>query len=74
MIYSSSFVALALPTSVSAESYWFIHNYRQAQRRSMEKVEMESAAACEKEARRWENSSTHGDEDNSRRFHCVIGK
>ena len=66
--------AIALPTAVNAESHWLILHYSHAQRSSFEKVEMDSATACEKEGRRWENSSTHGTKSTARRFHCVVGK
>ncbi|WP_245152040.1 hypothetical protein [Prochlorococcus marinus] len=41
---------------------------------SIEKIEMASAEACEKEGRRWENSLTQGCRSDNRRFHCIVGK
>ena len=68
--------ALALPTAVNAESYWLILTYGEVKigGGGIEKIEMASLEACEKEGRRWENSPTQGEERRYRRFHCVVGK
>ena len=70
--------ALALPTSVNAESHWLILTYGLGQNHdagALEKIEMESESACEKEGRRWEESTTQGKPmGRFRRFHCVRGK
>ena len=68
--------ALALPTAVNAESYWLIISLgiRTGANSSLEKIEMPSAEACEKEGRKWEDSPTHGPESNKRKFHCIKGK
>ena len=67
--------ALALPTAAKAESHWLIIQYMdKGDSSSFANVEMESASACEKEGRRWEDSPTQGDRSDYRRFHCVIGK
>ncbi len=65
---------LLTPVAAKAESHWLILNHQNSDRSSLEKVEMESASACEKEGRRWEDSPTQGDRSDYRRFHCVIGK
>ena len=71
----SLLAALALPTAASAESHWLVLNIgNQNIHSALEKIEMESAAACEKEGRRWENSTTQGFKSTRRRFHCVVGK
>ena len=71
--------ALTLPTAVNAESYWLILSYgipAFSQLGGLEKIEMVSLEACEKEGRRWENSPTHENrlKREFRRFHCVVGK
>jgi hypothetical protein len=67
--------ALALPTAVNAESYWLIiHMSRGGGYNALEKIEVSSLEACEKEGRRWENSPTQGFKSIQRRFHCVVGK
>ena len=69
--------ALALPTAVHAESYLLILTYGRADSQetaALEKIEMASLEACEKEGRRWENSPTQGVHSKYRRFHCVVGK
>ena len=66
--------ALALPTAAKAESHWLIIQHTGSYTPTLEKVEMPSAEACEKEGRRWEDSPTQGDKSSYRRFHCVIGK
>jgi len=68
--------ALALPTAVNAESYWLIISLgtKTGANASLEKIEMPSAEACEKEGRKWEESLTHGVEARRRRFHCIKGK
>ena len=67
--------ALALPTTVNAESYWLILTYGyKGYYGAMEKIEMENAEKCESEGRQWENSPTQGEKSGARRFHCVTGK
>ena len=67
--------AFALPTAANAETHWLILHYRDKPGlSSMQKVEMPNPEECEKEGRKWEDSSTHGDASQRRRFHCVIGK
>ena len=69
--------ALALPTAVNAESYWLILTYGRADSQetaALEKIEMASLEACEKEVRRWENSPTQGVHSKYRRFHCFVFK
>jgi hypothetical protein len=47
--------ALALPTAVSAESYWLVISDKENSRTStaLEKIEMESLAQCEKQGYIW---------------------
>ncbi len=68
--------ALALPNAVNAESYWLILTYGVGGTGAggLEKIEMASIKACEKEGRRWEESKTQGVNSKLRRFHCVVGK
>ncbi len=69
--------ALALPNAVNAESYWLIltfGNSNASDAAALEKIEMVSSEECEKEGRKWENSSTQGLKSSQRRFHCVKGK
>ena len=67
--------ALALPTAVNAESYWLILTYGdKGFFGAMEKIEIASLKACEKEGRSWEESTTQGHKKGYRRFHCIIGK
>ncbi len=69
--------ALAIPTTANAQSYWLILTYGKADVNGaggVEKIEMASSEACEKEGRRWENSPTQGSHSKLRRFHCVVGK
>ena len=66
---------LALPTAVNAESFWLIITYGEAKyEAALEKIEMASLEACEKEGRRWENSPTQGVDSEERRFHFIVGK
>ncbi|MBO8217766.1 hypothetical protein CU309_08750 [Prochlorococcus marinus str. MU1405] len=65
----------SLPTAVNAESHWLIIQITKGGGyNSIEKIEMASAEACEKEGRRWENSLTQGCRSDNRRFHCIVGK
>ena len=67
--------AFALPTAANAESYWLIITYGEAKdEAALEKIEMASLEACDKEGRRWENSPTQGVKSIKRRFHCIVGK
>ena len=67
--------AIAMPAAAMAETHWLILHFRTSQvGSSFAKVEMNTAAACEKEGRKWEDSPTHGDKSGWRRFHCVVGK
>ena len=66
--------AIALPTAVNAESYWLTLYFGDNTFGSMEKVEMESAEACNKEGSKWENTSTIKKSKIYRSFHCVVGK
>ena len=69
--------ALALPTAVSAESYWLILTYGLGQNHddALEIIEMENASECEKEGKKWVESTTQGKPmSRFRRFHCVVGK
>ena len=53
--------ALALPTAVNAESYWLIiHMSKGGGYNALEKIEVSSFEACEKQGRRWENSPKKG--------------
>ena len=68
---------LLSPIAAKAESYWLILTYGMGgyeDSGALEKIEMQSSEACEKEGRKWENSPTHGIKSGFRRFHCVIGK
>ena len=65
--------ALALPNAVNAESHWLILTFA-ISGASLEKIEMPSAEACEKEGRKWEKSPTQRQVPRFRSFHCVIGK
>ena len=66
--------ALAIPTAVNAESHWLILHWYNVDNSTMEKVQVQSADACMKEGRKWEESTTHGYKSKWRRFHCVVGK
>ena len=72
------FASLSLiAPAANAESYWLIITYGKGGAdypAGLEKVEMESSEACEKEGRKWENSPTQGVKSTHRRFHCVVGK
>ena len=57
-----------------SKSYWLILYFGDNTYGSMEKVEMESAEACNKEGSKWENSSTIERSEIYRSFHCVVGK
>ena len=69
--------ALALPTAVNAESHWLIIRVTSyGDGNAFEKIEMESAEACDKEGRRWMDSPTDKitNLNKGKYFHCVIGK
>ena len=69
--------ALALPTSVNAESYWLILTYGErgvTGGGGIEKIEMPTLDSCEKEGRKWDNSPTQKEKSKFRSFHCVVGK
>ena len=65
--------AFAFPSAVHAESHWLILTFA-ISGASLEKIEMPSADACEKEGRKWENSTTQRQVPRFRSFHCVVGK
>ena len=67
--------ALSLPTAVNAESHWLIIQVATGHRwNALQKIEMESAEACDKEGKRWINSPTQESDESHRSFHCVVGK
>ena len=69
--------AFALPTAVNAESYWLILTYGTVGKfgaGGLEKIEMSSLEACQKEGKQWEGSPTQGEYSTVRKFHCVVGK
>ena len=66
--------ALALPTTVNAETYWLVINFTFATGSALEKIEMASIKACEEEGEKWINSPRIENQRNVNSYHCVTGK
>jgi len=72
--------ALALLTSVNAESYWLILVFSDrgtVGTGALERIEMESLESCEMEGLKWRKSKFMDREKmkkTSNHFHCVTGK
>ena len=63
--------ALALPTAVSAESYWLILTDHKTY--AYEKIEMESMAQCEEQGKIFKDLKI-GVVTRSQRYACLTGK
>ena len=63
--------AIALPTTVNAESYWLIitagYNFA-------EKIEMDSMEACLIEGKKFRKNKNFANNESFKKFHCVVGK
>ena len=77
--------ALALPTTVNAESYWLVLRWKAGSSGSLEKIEMESLEQCEIEGEKWRNTILTKEEKISKKevgsfrqvlfgYHCVVGQ
>ena len=66
----SLLAALSLPSAVNAESHWLIIRASSfGDHNDLEKIEMESAEACQREGERWKDRSPRHYSS-----HCVVGK
>ena len=65
-ILLSLIAALALPTSVNAESYWLVLRYVDPVGIALEKIEMESMEQCEEQGKKWKYGYRY--------YTCLIGK
>ena len=74
--------ALALPTSVNAESYWLILRYGSKHvghtrigGASLEKIEMQDLNQCETEGEKWIRTKLpKGENQTILAYHCLVGK
>ena len=66
--------AIALPTAVNAESYWLLVEIDISGGVEIEKIEMESMAQCNEQARIWLNSDNIKHEKKYRGYECLTGK
>ena len=69
--------ALALPTTVNAESHWLILTYGLGYHnggKALEKIEMPNGEIFEREGRKWEQSLTQSASGKHKQFQCFVGK
>ena len=64
--------ALALPTTVYAESYWLVLKVDDDRGIALEKIEMKSMEQCEEQGEDWFSSLSIGTSNNY--YKCFIGK
>ena len=64
--------ALALPTTVYAESYWLVLKVDDDRGIALEKIEMKSMEKCEEQGEDWSSSFSIGTSNNY--YKCFIGK
>ena len=76
LLLISLLAPFALPNSLNAESHWLIIRATSyGDGNAFEKIEMESAEACDEEGKRWIYSQTDNVFKNKAKFyHCVVCK